>query len=253
MIAEIGMQLMGIAALITLFAGVVKGAVGFAMPMIMISGISSILPAETALAMLILPTVMSNVTQALRQGWRAARESIARFRVYLLVGAVFLLIGAQLVPYLPSHILLLIIGVPVSAFAMMQLLGVQFHVAPENRLKAEGLVASIAGFIGGMSGVWGPPTVAYLTATNTPKQEQVRVQGVIYGLGAVLLFLAHLQTGVVSMRTLPVSALMLIPAGIGMLIGFAIQDRLDQAKFKKATLVVLVVAGLNLVRRGLMG
>ena len=244
---------MVMAALITLFAGVVKGAVGFAMPMIMISGISSVLPAETALAMLILPTVLTNVTQALRQGWREAWASVRRFKVYLMVGGVFLVIGAQLVPYLPSHILLLIIGVPVTIFALMQLFGVTFVIASENRIKAEGMIASLAGFIGGMSGVWGPLTVAYLTATNTPKQEQVRVQGVIYGLGAVLLFLAHLQTGVVSMRTLPASALMLIPAGIGMLIGFAIQDRLDQAKFKKATLVVLVVAGLNLVRRGLMG
>lgn len=244
---------MVIAALITLFAGVVKGAVGFAMPMIMISGISSILPAETALAMLILPTVMTNVTQALRQGWRAAWGSVKRFKVYLMVGGVFLVIGAQLVPYLPSHILLLIIGAPVTVFALMQLFGVSFTIAPANQLKAEAMIASIAGFIGGMSGVWGPPTVAYLTAVDTPKREHVRVQGAIYGLGAVALFLAHLQTGVVSTRTLPASALMLLPAGVGMLIGFAIHDRLDQAKFKKATLVVLVVAGLNLVRRGLMG
>ncbi|MGB0900270.1 sulfite exporter TauE/SafE family protein [Halocynthiibacter sp.] len=253
MISEIGMHLMVIAALITLFAGVVKGAVGFAMPMIMISGISSILPAETALAMLILPTVMTNVTQALRQGWRAAWGSVKRFKVYLMVGGVFLVIGAQLVPYLPSHILLLIIGAPVTVFALMQLFGVSFTIAPANQLKAEAMIASIAGFIGGMSGVWGPPTVAYLTAVDTPKREHVRVQGAIYGLGAVALFLAHLQTGVVSTRTLPASALMLLPAGVGMLIGFAIHDRLDQAKFKKATLVVLVVAGLNLVRRGLMG
>ncbi len=253
MIAEIGMQLMLIAALITLFAGVVKGAVGFAMPMIMISGISSILPAETALAMLILPTVMTNVTQALRQGWRAAWRSVKRFKVYLMVGGVFLVIGAQLVPYLPSHILLLIIGAPVTVFALMQLFGMSFTIAPASQLKAEAMIASVAGFIGGMSGVWGPPTVAYLTAVDTPKREHVRVQGAIYGLGAVALFLAHLQTGIVSTRTLPASALMLLPAGVGMLIGFAIHDRLDQAKFKKATLVVLVVAGLNLVRRGLMG
>ncbi|WP_238321643.1 sulfite exporter TauE/SafE family protein [Halocynthiibacter namhaensis] len=236
-----------------MFAGVVKGAVGFAMPMIMISGISSILPAETALAMLILPTVMTNVTQALRQGWRAAWRSVKRFKVYLMVGGVFLVIGAQLVPYLPSHILLLIIGAPVTVFALMQLFGMSFTIAPASQLKAEAMIASVAGFIGGMSGVWGPPTVAYLTAVDTPKREHVRVQGAIYGLGAVALFLAHLQTGIVSTRTLPASALMLLPAGVGMLIGFAIHDRLDQAKFKKATLVVLVVAGLNLVRRGLMG
>ena len=39
----------------------------------------------------------------------------------------------------------------------------------------------------------------------------------------------------------------------GMAVGFAVQDRIDQAAFRKATLVVLLVAGGNLVRRGLMG
>jgi hypothetical protein len=38
-----------------------------------------------------------------------------------------------------------------------------------------------------------------------------------------------------------------------MAVGFAVQDRIDQAAFRKATLVVLLVAGGNLVRRGLMG
>jgi hypothetical protein len=32
-----------------------------------------------------------------------------------------------------------------------------------------------------------------------------------------------------------------------------VQDRIDQATFRKVTLIVLVVAGLNLVRRGLFG
>ena len=40
---------------------------------------------------------------------------------------------------------------------------------------------------------------------------------------------------------------------IGLALGFAVQDRLDQALFRKLTLVVLVIAGLNLVRRALLG
>ena len=58
---------------IGLLAGFVKGAVGFAMPMILISGLGSILPAELALAALILPTLVTNGMQALRQGTGAAR------------------------------------------------------------------------------------------------------------------------------------------------------------------------------------
>jgi uncharacterized membrane protein YfcA len=54
-------------------------------------------------------------------------------------------------------------------------------------------------------------------------------------------------------QTLPFSAALVVPALIGMWIGFQVQDRIDQAAFRKATLVVLLVAGGNLVRRGLMG
>ena len=37
----------------------------------------------------------------------------------------------------------------------------------------------------------------------------------------------------------------------GLFLGFKVQDRMDQALFRKATLAVLVIAGLNLIRRGL--
>jgi len=45
---------------------------------------------------------------------------------------------------------------------------------------------------------------------------------------------------------------MLVPALAGMWLGYRVQDRLDQKKFRKATLFVLLLAGLNLVRRGMV-
>ncbi|WP_166418218.1 sulfite exporter TauE/SafE family protein [Cochlodiniinecator piscidefendens] len=238
---------------VALTAGVVKGAVGFGMPMIMIVGISSVASVEVALALLIVPTVATNLVQALRGGLQAAWRAMVSFRVFLIVGAVCLVSSAQLVAVLPTHILFLMIGVPVCLFAGLQLVGFEFQVAPERRQRFQFMAASVAGFIGGISGVWGPPTVAYLTAVNTEKEEQIRIQGVVYGLGAVLLFMAHLKSGVVNMGTFPLSILMLIPAGIGMGIGFWVQGRIDQKTFKKATLIVLIIAGLNLLRRGMLG
>ena len=88
---------LGFAVLVVLVAGVVKGMVGFAMPMIMISGLSFFLPPELALAGLLFPTVATNGFQALRQGAAAAWESIVRFRLFLIVGGVLLLSSAQLV------------------------------------------------------------------------------------------------------------------------------------------------------------
>ncbi len=234
---------------VTLLAGFVKGAVGFAMPMIMISVLGSFLPLEVALAALIGPTLAANIWQAMRQGVGNAVQSVLKFKRFLLIGLVFLVISAQLVRVLPTEVLFLLIGAPVVLFAGAQLFGWQPRFTGG---LAEGILAAIAGFCGGLSGVWGPPTVAYLTAIDTPKAEHVRVQGVIYGLGAVALLAAHIQSGVVRGETIPLSLAMLLPAGLGMIVGLRLHDRMDQQRFRYVTLIVLVVAGLNLIRRGVM-
>lgn len=234
-------------------AGVVKGMVGFAMPMIMISGMGSFVSPELALAGLILPTLATNGWQAMRQGLDEAWASARKFRIFLGIGFVALVISAQMVRIIPANAMLLMIGVPIVLFAVTQLMGKQLTLGANPARWIEVAVATFAGFIGGFSGVWGPPTVAYLTALGTPKQEHVRVQGVIYGLGALALLGAHIASGVVRVETVPFALALLPPALLGMWVGFAVQDRIDQAAFRRATLVVLLVAGGNLVRRGLMG
>jgi uncharacterized protein len=95
--------------------------------------------------------------------------------------------------------------------------------------------------------------VLYLLALGTPRDRQMSVQGVIYGLGSVMLLAGHLQSGVLNARTLPFSAALVVPALLGMWLGFKLGDRFDAARFRKVTLWVLVIAGANLIRRGVMG
>ena len=72
---------LGIAFAIAFSAGLIKGMVGFAMPMIMVSGLSMFLPPDYALAGLILATLSSNIMQAFRQGVREAWNSVKKFRI----------------------------------------------------------------------------------------------------------------------------------------------------------------------------
>lgn len=241
-----------LACLIGLVAGFVKGAVGFAMPLIFISGLTLFLPPEIALAGLILPTVATNAFQAFRHGAQAAWDSVCKYRVYLAVGGMCLLVSAQFVRAVPDHVMLLVIGVPVTASALFLLSGMRFQVTRHKTL-VEALIGVIAGAMGGVSAIWGPPTVAYLTAVDTPKYDQMRVQGVIYGLGAIVLTFAHIASGVLRSETVGFSAAMLMPALLGMWIGTKMMDRFDQQQFRRITLIVLLVAGVNLIRRGLMG
>ena len=237
---------------VALLAGLVKGVVGFAMPTVLLAGLGMFLAPDLALAGLILPTVVSNGIQALRQGFGAALGSVRRFGVFLGVGLVFLVGSAQLVPVLSDSALLLIIGVPVAGFAALQLIGFEWSLAAPSR-RIELALGAFTGFIGGMSGIWGPPTVMYLNALGTAKAEHLRVQGVIYGIGAVALLVAHLGSGVIRAETAPFSAALLVPALAGMWLGGRVQARIDQQGFRKATQIVLILAGLGLMWRGLFG
>lgn len=239
------------AAAVALFGGFIKGATGFGMPTILISGLGSFLSPELALAGLAVPTLVSNAWLAVRQGIPAAIASARAHWRYLVTLCIFLLIATQLVTLISPSTLFLILGFPLTAFSLVQLAGWQPKVDPKNRRKAEYSMGILAGSFGGMSGAWGPPTVLYLMAMDTPKQESVRVQGVLYGVGAVLLVGGLFNSGVLNAETLTFSTALLIPATLGLVLGFVLQDRLDQARFRKLTLIVLTIAGLNLIRRGL--
>ena len=234
---------------VTLFAGFVKGAVGFAMPMIMIAVLSSFLPPEMALAALILPTLFTNISQAFRQGVAAFCDTVVAWRRYLGMTIAALIISAQFVGAIPQAWFLFALGLPITVFALMRLRGVPLAVRVEHQGRLEVGTAVVGGLYGGVSGVWGPPLLVYLISTGAAKDETVRVQGVVFLIGAAVLLLAHLQSGVLNGVTLPFSAVLVGPALAGLWLGYRVQDRLDQTRFAWWTQVLLVLTGLNLMRR----
>lgn len=236
---------------VTLLGGIVKGAVGFAMPLVMISGMGIFLDPVLVVAGIVLPIVTSNLLQVARSGLSEALSALREFRIYIALVCLFILLAAQVLTSIPQRAMFLVLGVPVVVLCAVQLAGLHLSIPPERRASFGAAAGVLAGTLGGLAGTWGPPTVLYLLALDTPKARQMAAQGVIYGLGSFALLAGHLQSGVLNVQTIPFSLILVIPALLGMWIGFSIQDRLDQEKFRRITLIVLIVAGLNLIRRGL--
>lgn len=242
-----------LACAITLFAGFVKGTVGFAMPLVMIAAFSSFMPPDLALAALILSVLTTNAHQSLRFGWRPAIDSALTYRRLIATTSVGIVISAPFVVILPQQLLFALLGVPVMLFALVQLTGWSPVIPPRHRNGWEYGLGMVGGLYGGISGIWGPPAIVYLLAVGAQKAEMVRVLGVVFMIGAVVLTGAHLASGVLNAVTLPFSAALVVPAAIGMWLGFRLQDRLDAVRFRRWMLIVLIAVAANLLRRAIMG
>lgn len=241
------------AALIMTFGGFVKGAVGFALPMIGIGGLGSFMPAQDTVAILVFPTVLTNFWQSVRQGLGPAAQTLGQFWKLNLLLALTIGLAAQLVPNIPSAALFIFLGALIISATTPQLAGWRPHAptAPGPRAALEVATGLIAGICGGLSGVWGPPVLFFLISLDTPKVLQIRAFGLCAAVGSIILVPAHMTSGLLNERTLPLSILMCLPVTLGMILGLRWQDRMDQRLFRRLTLVVLCGAGLNLLRRGL--
>lgn len=246
-------ELVVFAFAVTLLAGFVKGAVGFAMPLIMISGMGILIEPELVVAGIVIPILFSNGLQVARAGLGHAREAAKEHWRYILVVCIMILVSAQFVRSISSDTMFIVLGVPVVGLCLIQLIGWRPEITPQWRRPFEWTAGALSGILGGLSGTWGPPTVLYLLALKTPRDRQMAVQGVIYGLGSVMLFLGHLKSGILNAETWGFSAFLVVPALVGMWLGFRLGDWFDQERFRRVTLLVLVIAGANLIRRGVMG
>ncbi len=232
-------------------AGFAKGLVGFALPLIAVSGMGAFLPAQTAIALMLVAALVSNVWQTLRDGPGPAAATTRRFWRLLVTLLPMIFIVSQLVPSMDEQVFFLTLGVCVVLFTLSQLAGLRATFLARSPAASEYGAGLVGGFFGGLAGIWGPPVTMYLLAIELPKAETMRALGMVFGLGSVALFAGHLVSGLLNAQTLPLSVVGVVPVMVGMAAGFALHDRMDARVFRQATLAVLLLTGLNLLRRGL--
>ncbi len=249
--AEFGPYALYMAFAVMFLGGFVKGVVGFALPMITISGVGSFMSVDMAVLALLIPGLVSNLWQGLRAGILSARGLLVKYWRVFLILPVVLAVAAQVFTRMSETALFVLLGVIVCTFALLELTGFRGKLSGPTP-KLEMVTAAASGITGGLSGVWGPPVMMYLMAKDIAKSEFVQTMGLVFLIGAIVLNLSHINSGLLNPVSAPFSALMLIPSLLGMWLGTRVQDRLDQTKFRRATLVVLLLAGMNLLRRGLM-
>ena len=240
----------GIIAAAMLLAGAIKGLIGFGLPLVAVSLLSSFLDVSLSLSLIILPIVVTNFWQGLTGG--RVKAALRRFWGLLITLTLGIWIGSRVVTTVNPDVVLLILGSVVVLYSLLELTAFRIAVAPQHE-RAGGLIAGlVGGLIGGMTTSYGPFLAAYMSALKMPKDDFVGSAGVIWFWASLSLLAAYGSSHILTYERALLSAGCVLPALLGLQLGSLARRRLDEALFRRLLLIALIVTGLNLLRRGLM-
>jgi uncharacterized protein len=238
-----------LAALATVLAAFIKGAIGFGFPTLGTPLLSLFVDVKTAVVILIVPNIVMDVLQFARQG--APLGTVRRFALLLVFGAIGTVAGTRLLVAISSTTATLILGLFIVGFVALGAAGVTLRVPARWEQRLSTVVGLLTGIVGGITNVPGTPLVIYFQALDLPKREFVSSTAFTFVVYKLIQLGAVVYYGMLPLSLVPTSLALTLVALGGFAIGLKVQDRLEQRTFNRAVLVFLALLGLWLVARSL--
>jgi uncharacterized membrane protein YfcA len=242
---------MAIAAAALFAGGFSKGATGIGLPPIATPIIAMVTDVPTAVGLMAVPIVISNAWQAVSGGLLV--PSIRRFRLVLVAIPPGVVLGGTVLSQGDPDLLFMLLGIIVSAFAALSLLRPGLHLPGGMETKLALPVGLAAGIIGGISSLFVPVLASFLLSLRLKPEEFVAGLGLLFLTGGVTLTLVTAGFGLLTAEGWIAALFAIIPVTLGQVAGRAIRRHIDAETFRKIVLAVLLLIGLNLLRRAVMG
>ena len=248
MLAEYGPWIVAWCFFALCCGGFIKGALGVGTPLLTVPMMAQVLPPQMAIAIMAIPVVVANLWQ-FSQAERS-RAVVARFWPTLVAILVGTWIGVKILSEIDEKTLMVLVGVAVIAFALLQGSRFRLHL-PDRLVKPAGLLFGCAsGLIGGVSSFFGPMLIIYLISIRgLAKNQFVSSISFLY-VGAVVPWtLALLVFDILDQRLLLYSTLATLPVTMGLLVGQRMRKHISEARFQNLIIVILVISGASMLWR----
>ncbi|NNG04465.1 MAG: sulfite exporter TauE/SafE family protein [Inquilinus sp.] len=240
-----------IAALVAAFlvGGIVKGTIGFGLPLVTIALMANVVPPKEAIGISVLPTLASNLLLVLEA--RRPAATIRRHLAILLLLPVGVAAGALSIRAIDGQALMLGLGIVIMVFVALDTVRIRLTVTAAHERLSGAIAGFVAGLFGGLTGVFAPPMVLHLLGLNLDRMAYVSAVGILWTAAAASITVAF---GAVDLLTVPlaiVAVALIVPMAAGMGIGRLIRLRLNPVWFRRAIAAGLFAAALRLVVTGL--
>jgi len=242
----------GIAIATILLAGVAKGVTGMGIP---VAGVPILVALYGDLRLVLLTTILATSLADIPLLWKFRKNyrEASVFVGFLVFGAIGMYIGTRILAYVQTSILCAVLAAVVIAFITVSVVGKVPTISRTMATRLGPLIGLVCGTLQGSAGASGPVVTTYLVSS------QLTRDGFLFAINMIFFVLdwtqfatlqsLHLTTQAIWMTSFAV----VVVAFIGILIGFAIQKRIDDVVFKRALLVMLGFASLGLIIRAARG
>lgn len=230
-------------------AGFIKGVIGGGLPTISIGILGLVMPIPDAVALVVLPSLITNIWQAL-----GTRLWLLLQRIWLMLAGICLgaYLGRDLMTGAYREWTDVGLGLAIVVYAVVGLARFNLHLDPGHEKWVAPPVGVVTGFIAAGTGVFVVPAGPYLQAIGLRKSDLVQSLGITYTISTVVLALITARAGTLNPSILWPSLLAVAAALIGMAVGQRLLDRLEEETFRRVFFIGLLLLGAHIVVRNLI-
>lgn len=226
-------------------AGFVKGVIGLGLPTISMGLLALIMPPVEAAAVLVLPSLLTNVWQMLAGPSLALAVKRLWPMMLAICAGTWAADGLMTGAYAPFMTALL--GVTLVLYALTGFTSLHFSVARRNEPWLGPVVGGVTGVITAATGVFVIPAVPYLQGIGLEKDDLVQALGLSFTVSTLALAVNVVRAGAIGGSLAMTTLAALVSAVGGMAIGQALRSRLPPLVFRRCFFSGLLLLGLYLI------
>lgn len=235
--------LLFVAAVFTL-AGFVKGVIGLGLPTISMGLLALVMPPVQAAALLVVPSLLTNVWQM----WSGPSLAAVTRRLWPMMLAIcagtWLASGLMTGSYASAATAIL--GLTLALYAASGLLAVRLDVPGRHEWWLGLAAGAVTGVITAATGVFVIPAVPYLQAIGLEKDQLVQALGLSFTVSTLALAGNIVRAGALNVSILGTTLVALAAAIGGMWLGQYLRSRLQPPVFRRWFFIGLLALGLYL-------
>ena len=228
-----------------LLAGLVKGVIGLGLPTVSLALLTVAIDLPTAMALLLLPSFVTNLWQALTGG--NTRLVLQRLWPFLLPATLTVWIGAGALTRVDPALLSAFLGVLLVIYAGANLGGLRIAISPQREVWVGPLIGLVNGVLTGMTGSFVVPGMMFLQAIGLTREVLIQAMGMLFALSTLALAIALQRNALLTTEHWVLSATALLPAILGMVLGRRIRQAIPEQLFRKMFFIALLFLGTYII------